>query len=128
LFFILLITSLSDTGGYVIGKIFGKKKIGIISANKTIEGFVGSVLFSQFGFIYINYYSSLFFDNNLLNFLLLIFMTIIVIIGDLFFSYIKRINNIKDYSKILKGHGGLFDRIDGLIFCTIFFNLLFDLK
>lgn len=128
LFFILFITSLSDTGGYVIGKNFGKKKIGVISKNKTFEGFVGSILFSQFSILFMNYYNFLFFDNYVKNFLLIIFLTTTIIIGDLFFSYIKRINNIKDYSSILKGHGGLFDRIDGLIFCTIFFSLIFNLK
>ena len=46
------------------------------------------------------------------------------IIGDIFFSYVKRINNIKDYSNLIPGHGGILDRIDGMIFAIIFYNMI----
>ena len=67
------------------------------------------------------------FESLISQLIIITFSSLIVIIGDLFFSYLKRINNIKDYSKILGGHGGLFDRIDGLIFLTIFFNIFIDI-
>ena len=57
-------------------------------------------------------------------FIIQIFICVSSVFGDLFFSYIKRKNNIKDYSNIIPGHGGLLDRIDGLIFAIIFANIL----
>lgn len=127
LFFILLITFLSDTGGYLFGKIFGGKKINIISQNKTYIGFFGSLFVSQSAIFYTIYLKIFFFKNLIFNSILILFSSLIVIVGDLFFSYIKRKNNVKDYSNLLVGHGGLLDRIDGLIFLTIFYNLLIKL-
>lgn len=121
IFLILLITWLSDIGGYFVGKYFGGKKISVISKNKTYNGFLGSIFFSMFAFFYMKFFNFYFFEKILFNLSLLVLSSIIVIIGDLFFSYLKRINNIKDFSNLLKGHGGLFDRIDGLIFLTIFY-------
>jgi len=60
-----------------------------------------------------------------MNFLLVIFLSILVILGDLLFSYFKRENNIKDYSNLIPGHGGIFDRIDGMILLTIFYKFLY---
>ena len=123
LFFILILAWLSDIGGYIIGKTIGGKKIGIISKNKTYSGFIGSICFSQFTLIYLSYYKLYFFDLLFMNIIIISFFSALVIIGDLFFSYIKRLNLIKDFSNLMIGHGGLFDRIDGLIFLTIFFNI-----
>lgn len=127
LFFILLIAFLSDTGGYLFGKTFGGKKINIISQNKTYFGFFGSLFLSQSAIIFLIYFKIFFFKNLIFNSILILFSSLIVIVGDLFFSYIKRKNNIKDYSNLFVGHGGLLDRIDGLIFLTIFYNLLIKL-
>lgn len=123
LYYIIALTWLSDIGGYIFGKIFGGKKINIISPNKTYSGFLGSFIFSQFSLILVFYYNI--FPNFNLTFKLLItsILCIVVIIGDLFFSYIKRLNKIKDYSNFFPGHGGLFDRIDGLIFAVIIFYM-----
>jgi len=126
IFLLLIITWLSDIGGYLFGKFFGGKKIGYISPNKTYTGIFGSILFSQFSQIYIYYFNLFSNENNLYIFIFI--SCLFVIIGDLVFSYIKRLNKIKDYSNILKGHGGLFDRIDGLIFLTIIFNIYFTQK
>lgn len=120
---ILFIVWASDIGGYVVGKIFKGPKLSIYSPNKTIAGFIGSILFSQMSFI-IPY----FFLNNfvftvkiiLIQFLFCFFS----VSGDIFFSLIKRINQIKDYSNVIPGHGGILDRIDGMIFVIIGYYFL----
>ena len=119
LYYILILTLLSDIGGYIFGKIFGGKKINIISPNKTYSGFLGSWIFSQFSLILIFYYNIFPNFNFLFKILIVSILCFTVIIGDLFFSYIKRLNKIKDYSNFFPGHGGLFDRVDGLIFAVI---------
>ena len=118
--FILLLSWLSDIGGYVFGKFIGGKKIKIISPNKTYSGFVGSFLFVQsFGF-YVKSLNISFINETVLNFYFLLICTLVVISGDMLFSYFKRRCDIKDFSNFLPGHGGLLDRIDGLILLTIF--------
>ena len=118
--FILLLSWLSDIGGYVFGKFIGGKKIKIISPNKTYSGFVGSFLFVQsFGF-YAKSLNISFINEAVLNFHFLLICTLTVISGDMLFSYFKRTCHIKDFSNFLPGHGGLLDRIDGLILLTIF--------
>ena len=118
--FILLLSWLSDIGGYVFGKLIGGKKIKIISPNKTYSGFVGSFLFVQcFGF-YAKSLNINFINETVLNFYFLLVCTLVVILGDILFSYFKRKSDIKDFSNFLPGHGGLLDRIDGLILLTIF--------
>ena len=124
--FIIFLTWLSDLGGYVFGKIFGGKKINFISPNKTYSGFFGSIIFALFvNFIseYLNFYFS---ENFIFNLIFIIFCTALVILGDLLFSFFKRQCNIKDFSNLIPRHGGLLDRIDGLVIVTIFihfFNL-----
>jgi len=113
----------SDIGGYVFGKIFKGPKLTNYSPNKTISGLLGSIVFSQFSFLIL--YS--FLDYNYLTLKLSImqfFLCIIAVCGDIFFSYIKRINQIKDYSNLIPGHGGILDRIDGLIFVVIIFYFI----
>ena len=123
---ILTIVWASDIGGYVVGKIFGGMKLSIYSPNKTISGFFGSLCFSQISLLIPLYFLTNFlFDYSII--LIQIFFSFISILGDIFFSYIKRINNIKDYSNLIPGHGGLLDRIDGLVFVFImayFFKIL----
>jgi len=126
---ILLIVWLSDIFGYLVGKTFGGPKLSVHSPNKTISGFFGSVFFSQMSMIC----PYVLLDDFIINFkvfLVQLTLTIISIYGDIFFSKIKRINNIKDYSALIPGHGGILDRIDGMIFVIItyyfiiFFNVL----
>ena len=124
---LLLISWLSDVGGYVFGKLIGGKKIKIISPNKTYSGFFGSIIFSQLSIFYFQIFDLEHYNHYYLNSIFLIFCSIIVIFGDLFFSYCKRLCEIKDYSNIIPGHGGLLDRIDGLIFLIIFYYLFFTL-
>ena len=116
--FILLVCILSDTGGYVIGKLIGGKKLTHISPNKTISGSVGSFIFSLFSIIILLFFNDL--NSQPVNLIQLIFITLFFSLtcqlGDLFISYFKRLANVKDTGSILPGHGGLLDRIDGVIF------------
>ena len=125
--FILSICFFSDIGGYIIGKLIGGKKLTIISPNKTISGSIGSFLFSIFPlllFYNYNQYEYFFSTNNLL-FCLII--SLVCQLGDLFISYLKRKAKIKDTGFILPGHGGLLDRVDGIIFAVPFAYLFFEL-
>lgn len=120
---ILIVAILSDTGGYIFGKLFKGKKIKYISPNKTYFGFLGSILFAQLSIFFMIYHKYYIYNSLILNLVLLLGSSFIVIFGDLFFSFIKRKNGIKDYSNLLPGHGGILDRIDGLVFLTIFYFL-----
>lgn len=127
---IIITCFFSDIGGYYFGKIFGKRKITKISPNKTYAGSIGSFLFSLLPIIIFSFFNL---EIELLNlsiktiFLSLLF-SLFCQIGDVFFSYFKRINNVKDYGKMLPGHGGLLDRIDGLLFVIILSEILRNLN
>ena len=122
LVFIFLICIFSDTGGYVTGNLIGGKKLTKISPNKTISGSIGSFIFSLFSIIILWWYYNFTEDYNFVtfNFLKLIptclFLCLICQLGDLFISYFKRKAKVNDTGSILPGHGGLLDRIDGVIF------------
>ena len=119
---LILITWLTDIGGYIFGKLFGGPKLIKISPNKTWSGLVGSIILSQFAFLI------LFLDPNYkfsISILLAQFiLSIAGQVGDIMMSYVKRINNKKDTSNFIPGHGGFLDRVDGLIWITIFGNFL----
>tara|TARA_B100000035_G_C20689814_1_gene417837 strand:- start:17 stop:391 length:375 start_codon:yes stop_codon:yes gene_type:complete len=103
----------SDIGGFAFGKIFKGPKLTKISPNKTYAGVIGSLLFS----LLIVSFSFIIF-LNLLNVSTIITGLIISIfcqLGDLFFSFLKRKAKIKDTGNILPGHGGVLDRIDGVL-------------
>ena len=116
IFYILLICIFSDIGGYVIGKTIGGKKLTKISPNKTISGSIGSFCFSLAPplLFYIFDQSEYFYSFN--NFLLCLQISLVCQLGDIFISYIKRKAKVKDTGNFLPGHGGLLDRIDGIIF------------
>jgi len=119
---VLLIVWLSDIGGYIAGKLFGGKKLVKISPNKTWSGAIGSIVFSQFACVVFFFYTTL--EINLKIFLIQFFLSVIAQVGDLIMSYCKRLNNIKDSSKLLPGHGGILDRIDGLIWVMVLVNII----
>jgi len=114
LLYSVLVSIMTDIGGLVFGKIFKGKKLTKISPNKTISGSIGSFIFSisLIPFFYKNQI-----DQTLLSILLItIFISLISQLGDLFISLLKRKAKVKDTSDILPGHGGILDRIDGIIF------------
>ena len=105
----------SDVGGLLFGKIFKGKKLTKISPNKTISGSVGSFILSLclvplFYFLLIDQ-----FTNPLDLIIIAILVSFFCQLGDLFISYLKRKAKVKDTGDILPGHGGLLDRIDGMI-------------
>jgi len=113
LFIILLICISSDIGGIFFGKVFKGPKLTKISPNKTISGSLGSFIFSMLTSSIILGYI---FNTELLNNIFLgFFVSLSVQIGDLFFSYLKRKASLKDTGNILPGHGGILDRIDGIL-------------
>jgi len=134
--YVLSICIFSDIGGYFVGRLVGGKKLTKISPNKTISGCIGSFAFSLISIILIFYYDK-FYEANftttfyLKNIFFIFLVSSICQIGDLFISYFKRKANVKDMGTILPGHGGLLDRIDGIIFALpasvillkIFFSL-----
>ena len=125
LFYVILICVFSDTGGYFIGKLIGGKKLTKISPKKTISGSLGSFLFSIFPlFILWEFFRNINYDlvlgnieKNLLTLIFIsLFLSLVCQLGDLLISYFKRLAKVKDTGTLLPGHGGLLDRIDGLIF------------
>ena len=115
---ILCICIFSDIGGYVFGKVIGGKKLTKISPNKTISGSLGSFIFSVLPVFLFNLqnYVAMSFDVLPKNILLCLIISLICQLGDLLISYFKRLNKVNDTGTILPGHGGLLDRVDGLIF------------
>ena len=115
---ILCICIFSDIGGYVFGKIVGGKKLTKISPNKTISGSLGSFIFSVLPVFLFNLqnFAGVSFEVLPKNILLCLIISLICQLGDLLISYFKRLNKVKNTGTILPGHGGLLDRIDGLIF------------
>ena len=114
LLYSVLVAIMSDIGGLVFGKIFKGKKLTKISPNKTISGSIGSLIFS---ILLIPFYQENLFNENLSIILIItIAISITSQLGDLFISFLKRKAKVKDTSDILPGHGGILDRIDGIIF------------
>ena len=132
--FIIIICIFTDIGGYIFGKIFKGPKLTKISPNKTYSGVIGSFvlsvmaasIFSQFqkSFTLFEIYIS---KNNELSYIIVIlFISAVSQIGDLTVSYFKRLAKIKNTGNLLPGHGGLLDRVDGIIFAIPISYLLFN--
>ena len=119
----ILISIMSDIGGFVVGKIFKGKKLTKISPKKTISGSIGSFIFSL---ILIPFSLQYFPDNNFFSFATItLIISLISQLGDLFISLLKRKAKVKNTSDLLPGHGGVLDRIDGIMFSIPFGILLF---
>ena len=121
IFYFTIICISTDIGGLIAGKIFKGKKLTKISPKKTYAGFYGSFVASLV---------VMFFSLNYLNinmFVVVIFTLSVCLLsqlGDLFFSYLKRLAKVKDTGKLLPGHGGILDRVDGIII-SVPINILF---
>ena len=125
--FIISICFFTDIGGYVFGKIIGGKKLSKISPNKTISGTIGSFIFSIFPLIIILNFDYFDLEFNLTNVIFCLFISLASQLGDLFVSFIKRKAEIKDTGNLLPGHGGVLDRVDGIIFAVPFSYFLLRL-
>ena len=122
-YFIITICICTDIGGYLFGKTFKGRKLTKISPNKTYSGLYGSYIFSTALCIF--FYDKYFSYQIIV--LTCILISTISQLGDLFFSYLKRKAKIKDTSNILPGHGGVLDRIDGMIFAIPFGMILYKI-
>ena len=131
---ILLVASsawMTDTGGYFIGNAFGKRKLNCsdISPHKTKEGVIGGIATSLCSGLVICLIFKLITPELKFDWLLLIIVllvaSVLAVLGDLFASLIKRQYDVKDFGKIMPGHGGLLDRLDSLIFVIPFYYFIF---
>ncbi len=134
LIWVIILTICSDIGGYIFGKIFKWKKFTKISPNKTLSGVFGSFIFSLMSLIILGLLVKFLFNLDFSYvlkfkyFLLAILLSFSAQIGDLIVSYLKRLEKIKHTGRILPGHGGIFDRIDSLMFSIIVANICYYLK
>ena len=134
LIWVIILTVCSDIGGYAFGKIFKWKKLTKISPKKTLSGVLGSFIFSLLSVLLLNLILNIITGSDGYTFVIQNFFILAIIfsiaaqVGDLTISYFKRLEKIKDTGKILPGHGGIFDRIDSLMFTVILAYLLYSLK
>ena len=123
LYFIITTCIFTDIGGYIFGKIFKGIKLTKISPNKTYSGLIGSFILSIL--------FTIIFFKNYLTIEMIILMSFVISsvsqIGDIFISYLKRKAKFKDTGKILPGHGGILDRLDGIIFALPFGLFIFKI-
>jgi len=113
--YVLVVCVSTDIGGYIFGKVFKGPKLTMISPKKTYSGVIGGYLLSIiFYYLFINLkYGN---EINFNDFVFILLISTISQLGDITVSYFKRLSKIKDTGKILPGHGGLLDRIDGMVF------------
>ncbi len=130
-FIIILIICIStDIGGYIFGKIFKGPKLTKISPKKTFSGVIGGYLLSIFVLNLIlksNYFFPKPMEITFNIFIFILLISTVSQLGDIIISFFKRLSKIKDTGKIIPGHGGLLDRIDGMIFAFPFAYLIFNI-
>ena len=133
-FYLLFVISLciaTDVGGYIFGKILKGPKLTTISPNKTYSGFIGAIILSFFVSLIFYKYDYKFGISIQLNysyFILILLISIISQIGDITISFFKRLAKISDTGNIIPGHGGLLDRIDGMIFAIPFLYIILKMN
>jgi len=122
--FILIWTN--DTFAYIVGKTMGKNKLfEAISPKKTIEGFVGGLVFALIASVFIAKY---YVNMSIYIWIITVFIvSILGTLGDLVESKFKRIANVKDSGNIMPGHGGMLDRLDSIIFVAPFLFLFYKI-
>ena len=122
-FYVIIICSSTDIGGYVFGKIFKGPKLTKISPKKTYAGMIGGYILSLVSLSLI--ISFIDYKVTLIQFFLLtILISTVSQLGDIVISYFKRLSKIKNTGKLIPGHGGLLDRIDGMIFAFPIYYLI----
>ena len=114
IFYSILVSILSDVGGLIVGRSLKGKKLTKISPKKTVSGSIGSFIFSL---VLIPFFINEFTSQNIFSLLAItLIISLVSQMGDLFISFLKRKASVKDTSNLLPGHGGILDRIDGIIF------------
>lgn len=117
-YIIFLISFFNDTVAYIFGKgIGGPLIIPRVSPKKTWSGTLISFILSTIFLVYLNF-----------NIFFAAVVSLFLFLGDIFFSYIKRFLAIKDFSSILKDHGGILDRFDSMFFVVLIFQIFIVLK
>ncbi len=128
---VLIICIFTDLGGYIFGKIFKGPKLTKISPKKTFSGVLGGYLLS---IVILSIYSKIIFNPLQKDeltfgiFIIILLISTISQLGDIIISYFKRLSKIKNTGKIIPGHGGLLDRVDGMIFAFPFSYLIFKIN
>ena len=127
LLLVIIICVLTDIGGYIFGNIFKGPKLTKISPKKTYSGVIGSFLLSLiFTNLFLDFLSNVkTFEFTKEMFLFILLVSLVSQIGDIIISYFKRKSKIKDTGTIIPGHGGILDRIDGMIFALPFSYVFF---
>ena len=121
-FYVIMICSSTDIGGYIFGKLFKGPKLTKISPKKTYAGMIGGYAFSLISLsVIINFID---YETTSILFLLTIIISTVSQLGDIIISYFKRLSKIKNTGKLIPGHGGLLDRIDGMIFAFPIYYLI----
>lgn len=114
---LLSIVFAGDIGAYLVGVNFGKTKVmPLVSPKKTIEGSLGGIAFSVFTALVISYFLN--HINPVALILLSVPTSVVAQFGDFFESVLKRVAEVKDSGKIMPGHGGVLDRVDGVLFAA----------
>ncbi len=125
--FIVVVCVSTDIGGYIFGKLFKGPKLTKISPNKTYAGVFGgyflSIIFSYILFNYSGLFTDQFFGVD--EFIWVLIISTVSQAGDIIISYFKRLSKIKDTGKLIPGHGGILDRIDGMLFAFPFYFIFY---
>ena len=130
LLFVLIICVSTDIGGYVFGKIFKGPKLTKISPNKTFSGMMGGLLLSVISiYLYTLAIKQIYFiDYRIEIVLIVLIISLVSQVGDIAVSYFIRLSIIKDTGQLIPGHGGILDRIDGMIFDFPFSYILISIN
>ena len=133
IFLLIIITCIfTDIGGYIFGNIFKGAKLTKISPKKTysgmIGGFISAVIIASIYFIYSDVNLPEQIKSMQYYLILVLLISAISQVGDIIVSYFKRLSKIKDTGNLIPGHGGILDRIDGMIFAFPFSYIIFSLE
>ena len=130
--FVIIICISTDVGGYIFGNLFKGPKLTKLSPNKTYSGMIGSYFLAIISSLLLIKYSNLItgktYDVTLELFVIVVLISTTSQIGDLIVSFFKRLSKIKDTGNLIPGHGGLLDRIDGLLFAMPVAYIIFYLN